>query len=87
MTSRDIEYLEAWYYSKHQSQYECITPRGPVDHQKLRPAKVVSVEEIVANVPQTALIAPAPDLVRVLARKGLYPKNRVAQPQYVAYLE
>jgi hypothetical protein len=86
--SWDVEYLETWYYSKHPAQHECITSEGQWTIKKYVPLKFVSVEEIVANAPQTALITPTPDLVQALARAGLRPKVRLAQPLYlVAYLE
>lgn len=84
--SWDTEYLEIWYYSKHRAQYECITSvKWTI--QKYVPLKFVSVEEIVANAPQTALITPAPDLAQALARAGLHLKVRFAQLQYVVYLK
>ena len=86
--SWDIEYLETWYYSKHRAQYECITSEGRWTIKKYVPLEFVSVEEIIANAPQTALITPTPALAQALAQAGLHPKVRFAQPQYVvAYLE
>lgn len=86
--SWDVEYLETWYYSKHRAQYECITSEGRWTIKKYVPLEFVSVEEIVANAPQTALITPTPALAQALVRAGLHPKVRFAHPQYlVAYLE
>jgi len=83
----DVEYLETWYYSKHRSQYECITSEERWTIKKYVPLEFVSVEEIVANAPQTALIDPTPALAQALMRAGLHLKLRFAQPQHVAYLE
>ena len=85
--SWDVEYLETWYYSKHRAQYECITSEQRWTIKKYVPLEFASVEEIVANAPQTALITPAPDLAQALARAGLHLKVRFAQPQYVVYLK
>jgi len=86
--SWDIEYLETWYYSKHRAQYQCITSEARWTIKKYVPLEFVSVEEIIANAPQTALINPAPTLAQALKRAGLHLKVHSAQPQYiVAYIE
>lgn len=86
--SWDIQYLETWYYSKHRTQYECITSEERWTIKKYVPLEFVSVGEIVANAPQTALVAPTPALAQALRRAGLRLKIRFAQPKYViAYLE
>lgn len=86
--SWDIEYLEVWYYSEHREQYECVTSEDRWTIKHYVPLQFVSVKEIVAAAPQTALITPSPVLGHALARAGLYLKIRFAQPQYiVAYLQ
>lgn len=84
----DIQYLETWYYSKHRDQFQCITEEKRWTIQKYVPLEFVSVKEIIANAPQTALINPTPALAQALKRAGLRLKVRFAQPQFiVAYIE
>jgi hypothetical protein len=83
----DIQYLETWYYSKNRVQYECITSEERWAIKNYVPLHFVSVEEIVANARQSALIDPSPALVKALARAGLHLKVRLAKPRYVVYLE
>ena len=86
--SWDIEYLETWYYSKHRDQYECITSEERWSMKKYVPLEFVSVEDIIAAAPETALITPSPALGQALSRAGLHLKIRFARPQYiVAYLQ
>jgi hypothetical protein len=47
----------------------------------------VSLEEVVANAGQTAIIAPEPVLLAALERAGLHLKVRFTRPQQVFYLE
>ena len=86
--SWDIAYLETWYYSKRRDQLECITTEERWTIKKYVQLDFVSVREIVANAPQTALISPTPALAEALASAGLHLQERLAQPQYVIdYLE
>ena len=80
-------FLEAWYYSKHPEQYESITSHPRDGVTKYIPLHFVSVEEIVANARQTAVIDPGPALAEALERAGLHLKVRFADPLYVVYLE
>jgi uncharacterized membrane protein len=83
----NLLFLEAWYYSKHPEQYGYIGP-GPVwGIKKYVALDFLSVEDIVANARQTAVIDPGPALVEALERAGLHLKVRFAEPQYVVYLE
>jgi len=81
--SWDVEYLETWYYSKHRAEYECFASEDRWTIKKYVPLEFVSVEEIVANAPETALITPSPDLAQALAQAGLHLKIRLAQPLYI----
>jgi hypothetical protein len=83
----DVEYLETWYYSKHRVQYECITSEARWTIKNYVPLQFVSVEQVVANARQTALVAPTPALAEALERAGLHLKVRFSEPQYIAYLE
>jgi Dolichyl-phosphate-mannose-protein mannosyltransferase len=81
----NLLFLEAWYYSKHPEQYAYVTSQ-PWNTRKYAALSFVSVEEIVANAGQTAVIAPDPALAEALDRAGLHLKVRFAYP-YVLYLE
>ncbi len=83
----DIEYLEAWYYSKHRADYECFTSEKRWAIARYTPLHFVSIAEIVANAKNTALVAPTPALTEALARAGLHLKSRVADSQQIIYLE
>jgi len=78
--------LEAWYYSKHPDQYGYVTSH-PEWSMKYVPVKSLSIEEIVANARQTAVIDPEPALAQALEGAGLHLRVRFAEPQYVVYLE
>ena len=72
----DVQYLEAWYYSKHRVHYECITSEDRWAIENYVPLHFVSVEMIVANASQTAVIFPSPTLAEALARAGLHLRVR-----------
>ena len=83
----DIQFLETWYYSKHRDQYECVTSQERWAIKNYVPLHFVSLEEIVADARQTAVINPPPALAAALEQAGLHLKVRFAEPQYVVYLE
>jgi hypothetical protein len=81
----ELLFLEVWYYSKHPEQYGLIAPAW--EYKKYITLNFLSVEEIVANARQTALINPDPGLLNALSRAGLHLKVRFAEPHYIVYLE
>jgi len=84
----DIEYLETWYYSKHRAQYQCITSQDRWTIKKYVPLDFVSVDEIIANASQTAIINSDPALAQALKRAGFHLKVHFVKPYYiVAYIE
>jgi hypothetical protein len=83
--TNNMLFLEAWYYSKHPEQYALVAPAWSL--KKYVALNILSVEEIVADARQTAVIDPMPALAEALERAGLHLKVRFAEPQYVVYLE
>lgn len=83
----NLLFLEAWYYSKHPDQYGYVTSRPMGSTRKYVALNFLSVDEIVANARQTAVIGPGPALAEAMERAGLHLKVRFAEPLYVVYLE
>jgi hypothetical protein len=87
MTS-NLPWLEAWYYSKYPKAYGLYWPAAMSGStlEKYAPVKLLSVNDIVANAAQTALIAPDNRLLAELERAGLHPKVHFSNP-WIFYLE
>jgi|SRR5271157_38109 len=83
----NLQFLEAWYYSKHPEQYGYVSSRPAWSIKKYVAIDILSVDDIVANARQTAVIDPGPALAEALERAGLHLRVRFAEPQYVVYLE
>jgi hypothetical protein len=82
-------FLEAWYYSKHRERYGLVWygDVGDVGNaRKYYALNFISLEEVVANARQTAVIGPDPVLTEALQKAGLRLKTRFITP-HVVYLE
>jgi mannosyltransferase len=82
-------FLEPWYYSKHPEEYAFVRfhPGSLKHYDSIR---FLSVDEVVANARQIALVDPEPDLVEALRLSGLHLTIRhldYTSPQYIFYLE
>jgi hypothetical protein len=86
--SNNLQFVEAWYYSKYQGAYGLYwpVPMGALTLEKYAPVKFVTVSDIAANAAQTAVIAPDNRLLAELERAGLHPKIHFTEP-YIFYLE
>ncbi len=90
----NLQFLEAWYYSKYPNQYgyaglrqSWVIKKYIALNKKYAPVNILSIEDIVAHARQTAVINPGPALIEALERAGLQTKVRFSGPQYVVYLE
>ena len=81
-----ILFLQAYYHSNHPEQYGLIRFKPPWRIAKYVPLRFLSMEQIVANARETALIDLPPPLALALEKAGLHLKVRSIQP-YVVYLE
>jgi hypothetical protein len=81
-----VLFLQARYYSNHPEQYGLIRFKPPWRIAKYVPLRFLSLEQIVANARETAVVDPPPDLAMVLEKAGLHLKVRCIDP-YVVYLE
>jgi hypothetical protein len=87
LITQDVWYLEAWYYSPHRVQLECLTEEKRWGIKNYIPLRFVSMQDILAHSAETAVIAPGRAVTEKLVRAGLRFKVRFTEPQTVLYLE
>jgi hypothetical protein len=85
--TRDVWYLEAWYYSPHRVQLECLTAEKRWGIKDYIPLRFVSVKDLLAHSAETAVIAPNRAVTEMLVKAGCRFKVRFTEPQTVLYLQ
>jgi hypothetical protein len=78
-------FLTSWYYSKRRERYEFVSSQ-PLKIFKYAPLSFRSVEEIVADAKETAIIRPDEHLIEGLERAGYHMRIRFSEP-YIVYQE